>query len=201
MDARATKCLSMHLRCTVAFPSSIARCRYQQILTRQREVQSCKFIMAPTGSPRTWKRSALADLGNKQRRNTAQSSFPVLLVQENLLYSNASSPATLIPLAFPSLVRRPPPAFGILTRTFANILAADTTRLPRQGEQNGREYNFTTREEFLNLADRKGFIEYAQFGGNLYGTSIKAVEDVAEKGRICVLDIEMEVGQTQSPDL
>ena len=41
--------------------------------------------------------------------------------------------------------------------------------------------------------DQKGFIEHAQFGGNHYGTSVKAVEDVAEKGRICVLDIEMEV--------
>lgn len=91
-------------------------------------------------------------------------------------------------------MRRPPPGIGILTRNFADILAADTTRSPRQGEQNGREYNFTTKEEFLDLADRKGFIEHAQFGGNLYGTSFKAVEDVAEKGRICVLDIEMEVG-------
>ena len=41
--------------------------------------------------------------------------------------------------------------------------------------------------------DQKGFIEHAQFGGNYYGTSVKAVEDVAEKGSICILDIEMEV--------
>lgn len=41
--------------------------------------------------------------------------------------------------------------------------------------------------------DEDGFIEHAQFGGNHYGTSVKAVKDVAEKGRICVLDIEMEV--------
>ena len=41
--------------------------------------------------------------------------------------------------------------------------------------------------------DEGGFIEHAQFGGNYYGTSVKAVKDVAEKGRICVLDIEMEV--------
>ena len=98
-------------------------------------------------------------------------------------------------------MRRPPPGIRILTRNFADIQTADTTRSPRQGEQNGREYNFTTKEEFLDLANRKGFIEHAQFGGNLYGTSIKAVEDVAEKGRICVLDIEMEVGQTQSQTL
>jgi len=55
------------------------------------------------------------------------------------------------------------------------------------------EYNFTDQGAFLKLVDEGGFIEHAKFGGNYYGTSVKAVEDVAEKGRICVLDIEMEV--------
>lgn len=69
----------------------------------------------------------------------------------------------------------------------------DTTRSPRPGEQDGREYNFTKQEAFLALLKDGGFIEHAKFGGNYYGTSMKAVKDVAEKGRICVLDIEMEV--------
>lgn len=69
----------------------------------------------------------------------------------------------------------------------------DTTRSPRPGEQDGREYNFTNQEAFLALLKDGGFIEHAKFGGNYYGTSVKAVKDVAEKGRICVLDIEMEV--------
>lgn len=68
-----------------------------------------------------------------------------------------------------------------------------TTRSPRAGEENGREYHFVTKEEFLDLVDKKGFVEHAQFGGNHYGTSIKAIQDIAEKGRICILDIEMEV--------
>ena len=72
----------------------------------------------------------------------------------------------------------------------------DTTRSPRSGEQDGREYNFTDQEAFLTLVKDDGFIEYAKFGGNYYGTSVKAVKDVAEKGRICVLDIEMEVCAT-----
>lgn len=50
-----------------------------------------------------------------------------------------------------------------------------------------------SKEEFLKLVDEGGFIEHAQFGGNYYGTSTQAVKDVAEKGRICILDIEMEV--------
>ena len=67
----------------------------------------------------------------------------------------------------------------------------DTTRSPRPGEQDGREYNFTNQAAFSTLVKDGGFIEHAQFGGNYYGTSVKAVKDVAERERICVLDIEM----------
>ncbi|KAL9001180.1 MAG: hypothetical protein Q9169_000364 [Polycauliona sp. 2 TL-2023] len=78
----------------------------------------------------------------------------------------------------------------------------DTTRAPRAGERDGIEYNFTTKESFLKLVDEGGFIEHAQFGGNYYGTSVKAVKDVAEEGQICVLDIEMEgVKQVKRTDL
>ncbi|KAL8953544.1 MAG: hypothetical protein Q9222_000602 [Ikaeria aurantiellina] len=79
---------------------------------------------------------------------------------------------------------------------------SDTTRAPRPTEEDGREYNFTTKDKFLRLVDDGGFIEHAQFGGNYYGTSVKAVKDVAEKGKICVLDIEMEgVKQVKRTDL
>jgi guanylate kinase len=72
---------------------------------------------------------------------------------------------------------------------------SDTTRSPRKGEENGREYHFVSRDEFLRLVDAGAFIEHAQFSGNYYGTSVKAVKDVAAQGRICILDIEMEVKQ------
>lgn len=65
-----------------------------------------------------------------------------------------------------------------------------TTRKPRAGEQDGVAYHFTTRDEFLQLVKEDGFIEHAEFSGNMYGTSIKAVKDVADTGRRCVLDIE-----------
>lgn len=69
-----------------------------------------------------------------------------------------------------------------------------TTRAPRGAEQNGKEYHFVTKDEFQDLVSKDGFIEHAQFGSNFYGTSKKAVEDIGDKGRICILDIEMEVG-------
>ncbi|KAL2872226.1 guanylate kinase [Aspergillus lucknowensis] len=77
-----------------------------------------------------------------------------------------------------------------------------TTRSPRPGEQHGREYYFTTKEDFLKLVSENGFIEHAQFGGNFYGTSVAAVKEIAAKERICILDIEMEgVKQVKKTDL
>ncbi|KAI5305488.1 hypothetical protein KEM56_004281 [Ascosphaera pollenicola] len=91
--------------------------------------------------------------------------------------------------------------FAEFPQTFGFSIS-HTTRAPRPGEQDGREYYFTTQEKFLDLVKAFGFIEHAQFGGNYYGTSKKAVKDVAEKGRICILDIEMEgVKQVKSSDL
>lgn len=68
-----------------------------------------------------------------------------------------------------------------------------TTRAPRGAEENGKEYYFVTKDEFQDMIANSKFIEHAQFGSNFYGTSIKAVEDVRDKGRTCILDIEMEV--------
>ena len=74
-----------------------------------------------------------------------------------------------------------------------------TTRGPREGEQHGKHYHFTDKDEFLTMVNESGFIEHAQFGSNLYGTSVKAVKDVADKGIVCILDIEMEVSVIACP--
>jgi guanylate kinase len=51
-----------------------------------------------------------------------------------------------------------------------------------------------TRDEFTDLIAKEGFIEHAVFGGNMYGTSFEAVRKVQEEGgKVCILDIEMEV--------
>ncbi|CAH1759931.1 5608_t:CDS:2 [Entrophospora sp. SA101] len=67
-----------------------------------------------------------------------------------------------------------------------------TTRSPRPGEQNGREYHFVPREKFFELIKQNKFIEHAEFSGNLYGTSVDAVKAVADLGKICILDIELQ---------
>lgn len=69
---------------------------------------------------------------------------------------------------------------------------SNTTRSPRKGETNGVDYHFITVEEFQKMIEDGKFIEWAQFSGNYYGTSFKAVEEVDKQGRICILDIDMQ---------
>ncbi|KAG0146395.1 hypothetical protein CROQUDRAFT_133134 [Cronartium quercuum f. sp. fusiforme G11] len=66
-----------------------------------------------------------------------------------------------------------------------------TTRKPRPGEVNGVAYHFVDRPDFERLISEGAFIEHAEFSGNCYGTTIKAVADVADRqGKICILDID-----------
>jgi guanylate kinase len=67
-----------------------------------------------------------------------------------------------------------------------------TTRNPREGEMNGKHYNFTTVDNMKKEIDEGKFIEYANVHGNYYGTSIKAVENVTHQGKICILDIDVQ---------
>ncbi|CAG8820876.1 7816_t:CDS:2, partial [Racocetra persica] len=67
-----------------------------------------------------------------------------------------------------------------------------TTRSPRPNEQNGVHYHFVSREEFEKLITQNKFIEYTEFSNNLYGTSIDAVRAVADEGKCCILDIELQ---------
>ena len=67
-----------------------------------------------------------------------------------------------------------------------------TTRKPREGEQDGVHYNFTTVESIeKEIADGK-FVESANVHGNYYGTSVAAVETVQKQGKICILDIDVQ---------
>ena len=67
-----------------------------------------------------------------------------------------------------------------------------TTRNPRPGEVNGVHYNFKTREEFERDIENGEMLEYAEFGGNYYGTPKSAVEKKLSQGKDVVLDIEIQ---------
>ncbi|KAL7875398.1 hypothetical protein AOLI_G00103610 [Acnodon oligacanthus] len=67
-----------------------------------------------------------------------------------------------------------------------------TTRKPRPGEVNGKDYHYVSREVMQAGISNGEFIEYAEFSGNLYGTSKAAVQEVQARNLICILDIEMQ---------
>ena len=67
-----------------------------------------------------------------------------------------------------------------------------TTRAPREGEVDGREYYFKTVDEFKSLIDYNGLIEWAQYVDNYYGTPRKFVEDEIAEGKNVILEIEVQ---------
>jgi guanylate kinase len=67
-----------------------------------------------------------------------------------------------------------------------------TTRNPREGEENGREYFFITTEEFEKLIAEDGLIEHAKYVNNYYGTPRKYVEEKLSQGIDVILEIEIQ---------
>jgi guanylate kinase len=67
-----------------------------------------------------------------------------------------------------------------------------TTRGPRAGEADGREYHFLTEAEFQRRVDAGDFLEYATYSGNRYGTLRSAVDDRLDAGSSVVLEIEVQ---------
>ena len=67
-----------------------------------------------------------------------------------------------------------------------------TTRKPRTGEVNGREYFFVSREEFEKRIEEGKFLEYTEFVGNYYGTPADKVKEALDEGKEMVLEIEVE---------
>ncbi len=70
-----------------------------------------------------------------------------------------------------------------------------TTRAPREGEENGRDYHFLTPEEFEQRVEEKDFLEFATYSGNRYGTLRSEVERCLDSGRSVVLEIEVQGAQ------
>ena len=67
-----------------------------------------------------------------------------------------------------------------------------TTRQPRPGESDGKEYFFVSREVFEKTIAENGLIEYANYCGNYYGTPKEYVEKQLEKGKDVILEIEIQ---------
>ncbi|CAE6950550.1 GK-1 [Symbiodinium natans] len=67
-----------------------------------------------------------------------------------------------------------------------------TTREPRAGEEAGIDYHFVARDQMQRDIEAGLFVEHAEVHGNLYGTSIEAVQAVTRQGKVCLLDIDVQ---------
>lgn len=71
------------------------------------------------------------------------------------------------------------------------LSVSNTTRPPREGEIDGVHYNFVTKEQFESLIRKDGYLEYAEYCGNYYGTPKQQVEDMINQGYDVFLEIEV----------
>ena len=71
------------------------------------------------------------------------------------------------------------------------LSVSNTTRPPIEGEIDGVHYNFVTKEQFESLIQKDGYLEYAEYCGNYYGTPKQQVEDLLNQGYDVFLEIEV----------
>lgn len=117
----------------------------------------------------------------------------VLPIQSSATTNENQSPGRLIVLTGPSGVGK-----GTLMRSLLQChpelyySVSVTTRSPRPGEINGKNYYFISRSKFEQLVAQGEFLEWAEFAGNYYGTPREAVLNQVLSGKLVILEIELE---------
>jgi guanylate kinase len=77
-----------------------------------------------------------------------------------------------------------------------------TTRKPRPGETDGKDYLFISKDRFKEMIDNNEFLEYAEYVGEFYGTPAKPIKEYIDSGKTVVLDIEVRgAGQVMAKDI
>ena len=82
----------------------------------------------------------------------------------------------------------------VVDRTGADFSVSATTRAPREGEVDNREYHFIDRSTFENMVGVGEMLEWAEVYGQLYGTPAYPVREAAAAGRNIVLEIDVQGG-------
>lgn len=72
------------------------------------------------------------------------------------------------------------------------LSVSTTTRNPREGEVHGVNYFYVNKDDFKKAVENGDFLEWAEFGGNCYGTSRSAVENTLKEGKNVLLEIEVQ---------
>jgi len=101
----------------------------------------------------------------------------------------------LIIISGPSGVGKSTITRQLVARTAAHLSVSMTTRKPGPGEQDGKDYYFVSREEFLRRVETGAFLEHAEVFGNLYGTPREKIEQALDAGRTVILEIDVQGGK------
>ncbi len=104
-----------------------------------------------------------------------------------------STPGLLIVISGPSGAGKGT-LCNLIKKEFPSIYysISATTRNPRQGETQGVDYLFMSREEFLTLKENNGLLEWAEVYGNFYGTPKSMVEENIASGKDVILEIDIQ---------
>jgi guanylate kinase len=105
------------------------------------------------------------------------------------------SKGTLLVISGPSGVGKTTIAKKLKDAGIPRVMTT-TTRAPRSGEVNGREYRFLTRQEFQDEIQRGGFLEWAEIDKNLYGTPKERIEQELASRPLVLVDIDTQGAAT-----
>jgi guanylate kinase len=100
----------------------------------------------------------------------------------------------LIVISGPSGVGKSTISREVLQRTGAEYSISATTRRPRPGEEDERDYRFVDRDAFERMIEQDRLLEWAEVFGNLYGTPAEPVRQAVRDGRTIVLEIDVQGG-------
>ncbi len=104
-------------------------------------------------------------------------------------------PGLLIVLSGPSAAGKGTVCRRFVEDTNTALSVSATTRLPRAGEINGKDYFFMTEEEFVRIIEEDGFVEHVENFGKRYGTLYSHVKDKLESGEDMILEIDVQGGE------
>ena len=111
------------------------------------------------------------------------------------MYKNISDPGILIVLSSPSGAGKTSLATSIVSENRSIVFSVSaTTRLPRSGEVDGKEYYFMDRPNFSRMIKNGEFIEYAEVFGNFYGTPKKDIQNSIQGGTDVIIDVDWQGG-------
>jgi guanylate kinase len=100
----------------------------------------------------------------------------------------------LVVVSGPSGVGKSTITRAVLEQTGVIFSVSATTRKPRSGEVDGKDYHFIDRPAFEQMIERGEMLEWAEVFGNLYGSPLAPVQEAIETGKVVLLEIDIQGG-------